>query len=193
MDPWDATSTWRDMLRLLRRPLCAAASPCTHEGTPSTRTLVAFKHDAIQRRLLGELLGRFERKGLKLVGMRMRTPSRALAEEHYEDHRGKPFFERACVHLCSGPVVATVWEGRHAVTAARSLCGATEPTEAFPGTIRADYCVHWRRNLVHSSDSDATAQREIGLWFGDGELEPWDEAAAGFYYELPTSKITFTE
>ena len=177
------------MLRSALRRM--TTSPCTYEGEPAQRTLIAFKPDTLQRGLLGELVQRFERRGLKLVGLKMLRPSRALVEEHYHEHRGKPFFERACVFVASGPVVASVWEGRGAISAVRALIGKTEPLECPPGTIRGDFGAHWRRNLVHGSDSVESAEREIKLWFSPEELHPWEQATAPWLYELPDSKITW--
>jgi nucleoside-diphosphate kinase len=175
----------RDVVRHL------STSPCTYEGELSQRTLIAFKPDTLQRGLLGELMQRFERRGLKLVGLKMLQPSRALVEEHYEEHRDRAFFERACVFVASGPVVASVWEGRGAIAAVRSLIGKTEPLDCAPGTIRGDFGAHWRRNLVHGSDSVESADREINLWFSPEELQPWEQATAPWLYELPKSKITW--
>lgn len=139
------------------------------------------------------MLSRFEQRGFKIVGLKMVQPSRKLAECHYEEHRGKPFFERACVFLCSGPVVATVVEGRGVIAAARKMIGSTDPMDAVPGTIRFDFGAHWRRNLIHGSDSPESAAREIALWFQPEEILAWDHTIAPHVYELPTSKIIFED
>lgn len=163
----------------------ACSSACTFEGEPAERTLVVFKPDSLQRALLGELLSRFERRGFKAVGMKLLQPSRTLTDQHYDEHRDKPFFDKASGFLSSGPVVASVWEARGAIAAARAMVGATEPLESPLGTIRADYGVHWRRNLVHSSACAVSARREIDLWFRPEELVPWAQSHAGWLYELP--------
>jgi nucleoside-diphosphate kinase len=169
----------------------SAASACTYEGELAQRTLVALKPDTLQRALLGEIVQRFERRGLKLCALKMLQPSRTLVERHYAEHRGKPFYERACVFLASGPVVASVWEGRGAIDLVRNMVGTTEPLDSAPGTIRGDYGVHWRRNLIHASDSTEAAQREIDLWFLSHEIVDWQVQAAPWLYELPESKIRF--
>ena len=166
-------------------------SPCTFEGAPSQRTLIALKPDTVHRGLVGTLLARFEQRGFKVVALKMMQPSRELAERHYEEHRGKHFHERACCFLCSGPVVAAVLEGRGVIAAARRMIGVTEPLESAPGTIRADFGAHWRRNLVHGSDSEVAAEREIRLWFKPEELVPWESCAAEWVYETPSARISF--
>lgn len=166
---------------------------CTYDGTPAERTFIACKPDSLQRALLGEVFGRFERRGFQLCALKLLVPSRSLVEAHYEEHRGKAFFERACVFMASGPVVASVWEGRGAVSACRAMIGVTEPLESAPGTIRGDFGVHWRRNLVHGSDSVDSAEREINLWFEPHELVAWTRPSAPWLYELPSSPITWAE
>ncbi|KAL1520770.1 hypothetical protein AB1Y20_022336 [Prymnesium parvum] len=160
-------------------------SRCTYEGTRAQRTLVVFKPDTLQRGLLGELMQRFERRGFKPVGFKMLRPSMELARLHYEEHREKPFFSRACGFLASGPVVASAWEARGVIAAVRQMVGGTEPLENAPGTIRGDYGVHWRRNLIHSSSDEQTAAREVALWFRPDELVGWEQSVAEWLYELP--------
>ena len=181
------------MWRAARRGLSSAPSPCTYEGTPSQRTLLALKPDTVQRGLIGALLGRFEQRGFKVVGLKMLQPSRELAESHYEEHRGKAFYERACTFIASGPLVAAVLEGRGVIGATRAMIGGTEPLECAPGTIRFDYGAHWRRNLVHGSDSETAAAREIPLWFRPEELCQWEHCASSWVYELPTARTRFDE
>ena len=181
------------MWRGARRALSSAPSPCTYEGTPSQRTLLALKPDTVQRGLIGALLSRFEQRGFKVVGLKMLQPSRELAESHYEEHRGKPFYERACTFIASGPLVAAVLEGRGVIGATRTMIGATEPLDCTPGTIRFDYGAHWRRNLVHGSDSETAAAREISLWFRPEELCQWEHCASSWVYELPTARTRFDE
>lgn len=157
------------------------------------RTFVAIKPDGVQRGLVGNVLSRFEDRGLKLVGTKIVLPTRDIAERHYEEHRDRAFFERACRFICAGPVVASVWEGFGAVRAARGLCGSTDPLDSPPGTIRGDLAIHWRRNVVHSSDGVDSATREINLWFDDHELIQWDQNMAHWISELPNAPIAFDE
>ncbi|KZR64666.1 MULTISPECIES: nucleoside-diphosphate kinase [Prochlorococcus] len=137
------------------------------------RTFVAIKPDGVQRGLVGEILGRFERKGFKLVGLKQVTPSSDLAGEHYGVHRERPFFAGLVDFITSGPVVAMVWEGDGVIASARKLIGATKPLEAEPGTIRGDLAVNIGRNVIHGSDGPDTAQFEINLWFSAEELNAW--------------------
>jgi nucleoside-diphosphate kinase len=146
------------------------------------RTLVLLKPDAVHRRLVGTILHRFEEKGLKVVGMKLFRPGRALAEKHYAVHLGKPFYESLLSFVTSGPVVAVVVEGRNAVAVVRNLMGPTDGTKAAPGTIRGDFALSVQNNLIHGSDEPATATAEIGLWFKPEELvdyEPTDAAWVG--------------
>ena len=131
------------------------------------RTLILVKPDAFERNLTGEIIARFERKGLRLAALKMMTVSEDLARAHYAEHEGKPFFEGLLEFITSGPVVAMILEGTDAVVAARQLIGATNPLEAAPGSIRADYALLMARNLVHGSDSPQSAAREAALFFGD--------------------------
>ena len=138
------------------------------------RTFIAIKPDGVQRGLVADILGRFERKGFTLVGLKLLTPSRDLAEQHYGVHRERPFFGRLVEFITSGPVVAMVWQGEGVIAAARLLIGATKPLEAAPGTIRGDLAVNISRNVIHGSDSPNTAQFEISLWFQSEELTNWE-------------------
>ena len=134
------------------------------------RTLVLIKPDAMRRRLAGDILGRLERRGLEIRAAKLLTVGRDLAERHYAEHREKPFFGELVEFITSGPLVAMVLEGEQAVTAARQVIGATNPTSAAPGTIRGDLALAMPDNLVHGSDSPESAEREIALWFTDDEL-----------------------
>ena len=134
------------------------------------QTLILIKPDGVQRRLVGAIMQRFERKGLRLAGLKLLKPSRDLAEKHYAVHKGKPFYESLLQFLTSGPSVAMVWEGREAVSVARTLMGTTDGAKAPPATIRGDYALSVQNNLVHGSDSPENAKLEIELWFGPGEL-----------------------
>jgi nucleoside-diphosphate kinase len=137
------------------------------------RTLILLKPDAVQRRLVGTLLERFERKGLRLVGLKFVQASRDLAEKHYAVHKGKPFYESLLQFLTAGPTVALVWEGREAVAVGRALMGPTDGTKAAPATIRGDFALSVQNNLVHGSDSPENATLEIALWFRPEELIAW--------------------
>src|ERR1700730_10238514 len=134
------------------------------------RTLILIKPDGVQRRLVGEVTGRFEKKGLRLVGLKLVQASRELAEKHYAVHKGKPFYDSLLSFLTSGPTVALVWEGREAVVVARTLMGTTDGTKAPPATIRGDFALSVQNNLVHGSDSPENAATEIALWFTPQEL-----------------------
>ncbi len=131
------------------------------------RTLILVKPDAFARSLTGEIVARFERKGLKIVALRHMTVTRELAERHYTEHAERPFFGELVDFITSGPIVALVLEGPQAVKAARQLIGATDPLEATPGTIRGDFAVEMGANMVHGSDSPESAERESALFFGD--------------------------
>jgi nucleoside-diphosphate kinase len=134
------------------------------------RTLILLKPDAVQRRLVGEIVARFERKGLRLAGLKLVQATRRLAEQHYAVHKGKPFYESLLTFLTSGPTVALVWEGREAVAVGRSLMGMTDGAKSPPGTIRGDFGLSVQNNLVHGSDSPENAATEIALWFMPEEL-----------------------
>jgi nucleoside-diphosphate kinase len=129
------------------------------------RTLILVKPDAFERGLTGEVIARFERKGLKLVAMKLMTVDRDLAEEHYAEHEGKPFYGDLVEFITGGPLVAMVLEGYEAVTAARQVIGATNPLEASPGSIRGDFGLEVQTNLVHGADSPESAKREVALFF----------------------------
>ncbi len=132
-----------------------------------SRTLILVKPDAFERGLSGEVIARFERKGLRLTAMKLIQIDEAFAERHYAEHAEKPFFGELVTFITRGPLVAIVLEGEEAVDAARQLIGATNPLEAAPGSIRGDYATEATFNLVHGSDSDESAEREISLWFPD--------------------------
>jgi nucleoside-diphosphate kinase len=153
------------------------------ESMAAERSFIAIKPDGVQRGLVGEILGRFERKGFKLVGLKQLTPSRELAESHYGVHRERPFFAGLVDFITSGPVVAMVWEGDGVIASARKLIGATKPLEAEPGTIRGDLAVNIGRNVIHGSDAPETAEFEIGLWFTPIELSDWTPADQGWRSE----------
>ena len=141
------------------------------------RTFIMLKPDAVQRGLAGEMIARFEKKGFKLVGMKLIQVDRTLAEEHYAEHRGKGFFEPTVAYIMSSPVVALVWEGKNVVALARELMGATNPANANPGSIRGMYAMDISRNVIHGSDSVTSAEREIALYFKSEELVDYRKAS----------------
>lgn len=147
------------------------------------RTLILVKPDGVQRGLAGEIIGRFERRGLKLVGMKFMQMSQELAETHYGVHKERPFYKDLVSYITSGPIVAMVWEGNDAIAAARSTMGATNPVAAAPGTIRGDFGMEIGRNLVHGSDSVENGIKEVNLFFTAAELVSWDRSTDGWILE----------
>lgn len=146
------------------------------------RTFIILKPDAVQRGLVGEIISRFERRGLKIVGMKFLQVSDELARQHYAVHATRPFFGGLISYITSSPVVALVVEGTNAIAVVRATVGATKPAEAAPGTIRADFGLEIGRNLVHASDGPDTAATELALWFGD-DLVAWDRANDPWVFE----------
>lgn len=147
------------------------------------RTLILVKPDGVQRGLIGEIIGRFEKRGLKLVGMKFIHMSDELAGDHYGVHRERPFYKSLVQYITSGPVVAMVWEGNEAIAAARATMGATKPVDAAPGTIRGDLGMEIGRNLVHGSDSPENGQKEVALFFNEDELVSWERATDSWIIE----------
>lgn len=140
------------------------------------KTLVLVKPDGVQRGLIGEIITRLERRGLKLCGMKFMQMSRELASAHYKAHEGKPFYNGLVEYITSGPVVAMIWEGKDAIQTVRTTMGATNPASAAPGTIRGDFAVEIGRNLVHGSDGADSAAYEGSLFFAPEELVTWERA-----------------
>jgi nucleoside-diphosphate kinase len=139
------------------------------------------KPGVLNRRLVGQVITRLEDKGLKLVGLKMMQISPELAAKHYAEHAGKSFYTELVSYITSAPVVAMVWQGDDCVELVRKVVGATKPSDAAPGTIRGDFCSHTNHNVIHASDSDASAEREINLFFKPEEIIDWkDEAALWF-------------
>lgn len=166
------------------RPFSVATVP--HAGLPGTnfeRTFIAIKPDGVQRGLIGEILGRFERKGLQVVGLKMVQAPTATVESHYAEHKGRPFFGELVSFFTSGPVVIVALQGRKAIASARTQIGKTRPEESAAGTIRGDLAVDTPRNVIHGSDSSESAARELDLWFAAGELVDWQPALAPWLYE----------
>jgi nucleoside-diphosphate kinase len=148
------------------------------------RTLIILKPDAVQRGLCGEILARFERKGLQVAGMKFMRLPQQLVETHYEPHRGKPFYPRLVKFMTSSPVIVLALEGKDAIAIARKMMGATFGSKAEPGTIRGDLGVSNSFNLIHGSDSPESAQRELGLFFKPDELVDWQPASRAWVYDL---------
>ncbi len=148
---------------------------------PAERTFIAVKPDGVQRGLVGEIISRFERRGLKLIGLKLLEVTPELAEQHYGEHMGKPFYEGLVKFITAGPVVAMVWEGKNAIHLARNVIGATNPANASQGSIRGDLAMDIGRNVVHGSDGPESSQREVGIFFKEDELftawprdvDPW--------------------
>jgi nucleoside-diphosphate kinase len=147
------------------------------------RSLVLVKPDAVQRGLIGEIILRLERRGLRLVAAKFINVSQALARTHYAVHQGKPFYEGLIRYITSAPVMAMVWEGPHAIHAIRQTMGATSPTEAAPGSIRHDFALQIGRNLTHASDSVENSVKEVALWFTPEELIPWERSIDAWVFE----------
>lgn len=140
------------------------------------QTFVFIKPDGVQRGLVGEVISRLERRGLRMVAAKFMDVSQELAEKHYAIHKGRPFYEPLIKYITSSPVMAMVWEGPKAVAAVRQTMGATNPTEAAPGSVRHDFALEIGRNLTHASDSVENGKNEIALWFSPDELVSWTRA-----------------
>jgi nucleoside-diphosphate kinase len=147
------------------------------------RSLVLVKPDAVQRGLIGEVILRLERRGLRLVGAKFIAVSDELAKTHYAIHKGKPFYEGLIRYITSAPVMAMVWEGPNAIDAIRQTMGATRPTEADPGSIRHDFALEIGRNLTHASDTLENGVTEVNLWFRPDELVTWERAIDPWVFE----------
>jgi nucleoside-diphosphate kinase len=152
------------------------------EGTLE-KTLVLVKPDGVQRGLIGEVISRLERRGLRLVAARFQQISRNFAEQHYAVHKGKSFYDGLIDYITSGPLMAMVWEGPNAITAVRQTMGATRPIDAAPGSVRHDFSLDVGRNLTHASDSETTAIEEIELWFKSDELIEWSRDMDRWIFE----------
>lgn len=140
------------------------------------RTFLMLKPDAVQRGLTGEIIARLEKKGFQLIAMKFMRLTREMAEKHYAEHVGKAFFAGLVDYITSGPVVAMGWQGQDIVTVARDLMGATNPAKAAPGTIRGTYAVHIGRNIIHGSDSPASAERELAIYFRPEDFVTWERS-----------------
>ncbi|XP_029484790.1 nucleoside diphosphate kinase A-like [Oncorhynchus nerka] len=146
------------------------------------RTFIAIKPDGVQRRLIGDIIKRFELKGFKLVGMKFIQAPESLLKKHYADLKDRPFFPGLVSYMASGPVVAMVWEGLNVVKTGRVMLGETNPADSKPGTIRGDYCIQVGRNIIHGSDSVESANTEINLWFKPEELCSYTSCSSSWLY-----------
>jgi len=147
------------------------------------KSLVLVKPDAVQRGLIGEIISRLERRGLRLVAAKFIAVSQGLAETHYAEHKGKPFYNGLIAYITSSPVMAMAWEGPEAIAAIRQTMGATKPTEAAPGSIRHDFGLQVGRNLTHASDKPESGKKEVALWFSKDELVSWDREIDRWVFE----------
>ncbi|MEN2443792.1 nucleoside-diphosphate kinase [Bacillus aerius] len=146
------------------------------------KTFLMVKPDGVERQLIGEIVSRFEKKGLQLVGAKLMSIPKEVAETHYGEHKEKPFFGELVDFITSGPVFAMVWQGEQVVDVTRQIIGKTNPKEALPGTIRGDYGVTVGKNIIHGSDSPESAEREINLFFKQEELTNWDQTISSWIY-----------
>jgi nucleoside-diphosphate kinase len=145
------------------------------------RTLVLLKPGCLQRRIVGEVLNRFEQKGLKIIALKLLRMDTPMVEAHYAEHRGKDFYDALAAYTVSGPVIALILEGEEAVSVVRRLAGPTGLADALPGTIRGDYAARTRLNIVHASDSPASAEREGALFFKPEEIYPWEDGNKSWF------------
>jgi nucleoside-diphosphate kinase len=134
------------------------------------KTLILLKPDAVVKGVCGQIIDRFEKRGFKIIGLKMLQLSKELAETHYQDHRNKPFFQELVTFIISGPLIAMVISGENSIKATRTMMGLTNPLDAAPGTIRGDFALNVRNNIIHGSDSLESAEKEIGTFFTDSEL-----------------------
>ncbi|WP_242730615.1 nucleoside-diphosphate kinase [Bacillus altitudinis] len=146
------------------------------------KTFLMVKPDGVERQLIGEIVSRFENKGLQLVGAKLMSIPKEVAETHYGEHKEKPFFGELVDFITSGPVFAMVWQGEQVVDVTRQIIGKTNPKEALPGTIRGDYGLAVGKNIIHGSDSPESAEREINLFFKQEELTNWDQTISSWIY-----------
>jgi len=147
------------------------------------RSLVLVKPDGVQRGLIGEIIVRLERRGLRMSAAKFLQVSQELAKTHYAIHKGKPFYDGLIQYITSAPVMAMVWEGPNAIAAIRQMMGATRPTEAAPGSLRHDFALEVGRNLTHASDSVENGEKEVALWFKSAELVDWKRDADCWIFE----------
>lgn len=162
------------------KPLLDKYNLLLYNLTVMTRCFTMLKPGVLNRRIVGEVINRLERKGLKLVALKLMQIDEKLAKNHYAEHVEKPFFGELVSYITSAPVVAMVWQGDDCVNLVRKLVGSTKPSEAAPGTIRGDFCLHTQFNVIHASDSDASADREINLFFNENEIIDWEDNSSSW-------------
>jgi len=172
--------------RMLVKSEAAKGDGQQDSGEPKQRerTYIMIKPDGVQRRVVGQIIDRFEKRGLKMVGMKLYKPPREMFEKHYEHLASKPFFNDLVDYASSGPICAMVWEGNDAIDACRQMLGATKPLDATPGTIRADFGLDIGRNVIHGSDSLENANTEIKFWFKEDELVHWQDENEKWQFEF---------
>ncbi|MCU9613707.1 nucleoside-diphosphate kinase [Caldibacillus lycopersici] len=146
------------------------------------KTFLMVKPDGVQRSLIGEIVSKFEKKGFQLVGAKLMQVSEETAQQHYAEHKGKPFFHELVSFITSGPVFAMVWQGEEVISTARKIMGKTNPKDADPGTIRGDYGVVVSKNIIHGSDSPESAEREIGIFFSEDEIVEYSKLIQEWIY-----------
>ena len=149
------------------------------------RSYIMIKPDGVQRGIVGQIIDRFEKKGFKILALKLYSPSKELLEEHYKDLKEKPFFKDLVDYMLMGPVVCMIWQGLQVVKTGRKMLGATNPLNSEPGTIRGDFCIESGRNIIHGSDSVESAEREIKLWFKEEEVQKYKRDADKWIYEQP--------
>ncbi len=147
------------------------------------KTLVIIKPDGVARGLMGEIISRLERRGIRMIGMKFVQVSQDMAEQHYAVHKERPFYPALIEYITSGPVVLMAWEGNKVIEAVRQSVGATNPTQAAPGSIRGDFGIDIGRNLIHASDSPENGVAEVGLWFAADEIVSWERVGESWVYE----------
>ena len=162
--------------------LCEALPVHGKPGTNQERTFLAVKPDGVQRGLVGDIIARFEKRGYKLVGLKMVWPTLEMAEAHYSDLKRKPFFGGLTKFFSSGPIVCMCWEGKDVIRQGRQMLGETQPLDSKPGSIRGDFSIVVGRNICHGSDSPENAEKEIALWFPEGVVD-WDDHSNDWVYE----------
>ncbi|KAL7526171.1 hypothetical protein ACHAWF_001657 [Thalassiosira exigua] len=151
-------------------------------GTNQERTFLAVKPDGVQRGLIGDIIARFEKRGYKLVGLKMVWPTREMAENHYKDLAKKPFYPSLCKFFSSGPIICMCWEGKDIINQGRQMLGETQPLASKPGSIRGDYSIDLGRNICHGSDSPEAAEHELKMWFPEG-VNDWKKTVDSWVYE----------
>merc|ERR1711874_738719 len=169
--------------RITKKSSCTSSSSGRKMSANNERTFIMLKPDAVHRGLVGDIIKRFEKKGFKLVAMKMMHASEDLLRQHYADLSKKAFFPGLVKYMASGPVVPMVWEGLNVVKTGRVMLGETNPAASAPGTIRGDFAIHVGRNICHGSDAVESANHEIGLWFKPEELVDWSPASMSWIYE----------